>query len=97
MKLNPTQVSETLTQMDARVLPEDHPAVEKLSELFGDHTFFVDDSGLKVLESTESAESEAQAGSVVSLADWSDAASTTLRAHQPTPTGVVVVLSQSRH
>lgn len=98
MKLNAAQVSETLTQMDARVLPDDHPAVGKLSELFGDHTFFfVDESGLKVLESTGSAEAETQAGSVVSLADWSDATSTTLRAHQPTPTGVVVVLSQSRH
>lgn len=97
MKLNAAQVSETLTQMDARVLPDDHPAVGKLSELFGDHTFFIDDSGLKVLESAESAGAETQAGSVVSLADWSDATSTTLRAHQPTATGVVVVLSQSKH
>jgi hypothetical protein len=96
MKLNAAQVKETLTQMDARVLPDDHPAVGKLSELFGDHTFFVDESGLKVLESTASAESEAHAGSVVSLADWSDATSNTLRAHKPTPTGVVVVLNQSR-
>jgi hypothetical protein len=29
MKLNAAQVSETLTQMDARVLPDDHPAVGK--------------------------------------------------------------------
>lgn len=97
MKLNAAQVNETLTQMDARVLPDDHPAVGKLSELFGDHTFFVDESGLKVLESTGSTEAETQAGSVVSLADWSDATSSTLKAHQPTPTGVVVVLSQSKH
>jgi hypothetical protein len=90
-------VNETLTQMDARALPDDHPAVGKLSELFGDHTFFVDESGLKVLESTESSESETQAGSVVSLAEWSDAAASTLRAHQPTPTGVEVVLRQSMH
>lgn len=97
MKLDATQVKETLTQMDARVLPDDHPAVGKLNELFGDHTFFVDESGLKVLESTGSAEAETQAGSVVSLADWSDETSSTLRAHQPTPTGLVVVLSQSKH
>jgi hypothetical protein len=97
MKLNAAQVRETLTQMDARVLPDDHPAVGKLSELFGDHTFFVDESGLMVLESTGSPEAETQAGSVVSLADWSDAAASTLRAHQPTPTGVVVVLRQSKH
>ena len=97
MKLNAAQVKQTLNQIKAQVLPDDHPAMEKLSELFGDHTFFVDESGLKVLESTESSESETQAGSVVSLAEWSDAAASTLRAHQPTPTGVVVVLRQSKH
>lgn len=43
MRLNATQVKEALTQIDARVLPDDHPAVSKLSELFGDHTFFVDE------------------------------------------------------
>jgi hypothetical protein len=94
MKLNAAQVKETLTQMDARVLPDDHPAIGKLSELFGEHTFFVDESGLKVLETTVPSDSETQAGSVISLADWSDATSSTLRAHKPTPTGVVVILNQ---
>lgn len=97
MRLNATQVKEALTQIDARVLPDDHPAVSKLSELFGDHTFFVDESGLKVLEAAEAADSETRTGSLVSLADWSDAASSTLRAHEPTPTGVVVVLNQFKH
>ena len=94
MRLNATQVKETLTQIDARVLPDDHPAVGRLSELFGDHTFFVDESGLKVLEAAEEADSETRTSSVVSLADWSDATSSTLRAHEPTPTGVVVILNQ---
>ena len=41
-------------------------------------------------------EKEVQAGEIVSLASWSDATLTSLRPHEPEPTGVVVVL-ESRH
>jgi hypothetical protein len=100
MKLNATQLKQTLNQMDAQVLPEDHPAVGQLSNLFGDHTFFLDESGLKVLEPTEPAASsdmQAQTGEVVSLADWSDASLTSLRPHEPESTGKVVVFRESQH
>ena len=100
MKLNATQLKQTLSQMDAQVLPEDHPAVGQLSNLFGDHTFFLDESGLKVLEPTETAAEsnmQAQTGEVVSLADWSDASLTSLRPHEPESTGVVVVFRESQH
>jgi hypothetical protein len=40
MKLNSTQVKQTLSQFDAEVLPDSHPAVPQLNDLFGDHTFF---------------------------------------------------------
>jgi hypothetical protein len=96
MKLNSTQVQQTLSQFNAEVLPDDHPAAGQLSSLFGDHTFFLDSSGLKVLEPTESPGANAQAGEVVSLADWSDATLSSLRPHEPEPTGVVIVL-ESRH
>jgi hypothetical protein len=95
MKLNATQLKQTLNQMDAQVLPDDHPAAGQLSELFGDHTFFLDENGLKVLESTEPMETEAQTGSVVSLADWNDGTFSSLRPHEPAPTGEVVILVQS--
>jgi hypothetical protein len=96
MKLNPSQVKQTLSQFEAEVLPDDHPAVTQLNDLFGDHTFFLDGGGLKVLEPTEAPEMQAQTGELVSLADWSDATLTSLRPHEPEPTGVVVVL-ESRH
>lgn len=92
MKLNSTQVKQTLSQFDAQVLPDDHPAVAQLNNLFGDHTFFLDGGGLKVLEPVEAQEAEAQAGEVVSLADWSDSTLTSLKPHEPEMTGVVVVL-----
>jgi hypothetical protein len=96
MKLNTMQVKQTLSQFDAQVLPDDHPAVKQLNNIFGDHTFFLDESGLKVLEPTEAPEPESQAGEVVSLADWSDASLTSLKPHEPELTGVVVIL-ESRH
>ncbi|HWX04834.1 MAG TPA: hypothetical protein VN065_03335 [Bradyrhizobium sp.] len=92
MKLNSAQVKQTLSQYDAEVLPDDHPAVAQLNNLFGDHTFFLDGGGLKVLEPADAPETEAQTGEVVSLADWSDATLTRLRPHDPELTGVVVVL-----
>ena len=41
MKLNPAQLEQTLTQFEAQVIPDDHPLVPKLHELFGDHTSFL--------------------------------------------------------
>jgi len=96
MKLNSTQVDRTLSQFHAEVLPDNHPAVRKLNDLFGDHTFFLDSSGLNVLEPAEMPEKEVQAGEIVSLASWSDETLTSLRPHEPEPTGVVVVLESRR-
>jgi hypothetical protein len=92
MKLNATQLKQTLNQYDAQVLPDDHPAVTQLNNLFGDHTFFLDGDGLKVLEPAEAPEIDGQAGEVVSLADWSDATLSSLRPHEPELTGRVIVL-----
>ena len=92
MKLNATQLKQTLNQYDAQVLPDDHPAVTQLNNLFGDPTFFLDGDGLKVLEPTEAPEIDGQAGEVVSLADWSDATLSSLRPHEPELTGRVIVL-----
>jgi len=95
MKLNSTQVEQTLSQFEAEVLPDTHPAVPQLHSIFGDHTFFLDDSGLNVLEPADAPEIEVEAGEIVSLASWSDATLTSLRPHEPEPTGVVVLLEPS--
>jgi hypothetical protein len=96
MKLNSAQVEQTLTQFEAQVIPEDHPLVPKLNELFGDHTFFLDGDGLNVVELIKSTHAGAPAGTVVNLANWSDAELTSLAPHEPEPTGVVVIL-ESKH
>jgi hypothetical protein len=96
MKLNSTQIEQTLTQFEAQVIPENHPLVRKLNELFGDHTFFLDGNGLNVVEPNESTPAGAAAGKVVSLANWTDAELTSLTPHEPVSTEVVVIL-ESKH
>jgi hypothetical protein len=97
MKLNSAQVKQTLKQIEAEVLPDEHPAVTQLTDMFGDHTFFLDESGLKVMEPTEIPETDVQSSEVVSLADWSDASLTSLKPHAPEPTGTVVVFREIKH
>ena len=92
MKLNSAQVERALSQFDAQALPDNHPAVPQLNSLFGDHTFFLDNSGLNVLEPTEAPEVGTQIGKIVNLANWSDDNLTKLTPHEPEPTGVVVSL-----
>jgi hypothetical protein len=96
MKLNSAQVEQTLTQFKAEVIPDDHPLVPKLNEVFGDHTFFLDRNGLNVVEPNESTQAGAPAGTVVNLANWSDEHLTSLAPHEPEPTAVVVLL-ESKH
>jgi hypothetical protein len=89
MKLNSAQVEQTLSQFEAQVVPDDHPMVPKLTELFGDHTFFLNSEGLNVVEPSEMG---ARAGTVVSLANWTDAHLTGLVPHEPEPTEIIVML-----
>ena len=96
MKLNSAQVEHTLMQFEAQVIPEDHPLVPKLNELFGDRTFFLDGNGLNVVEPNESTEAGPPAGTVVNVANWSDAQLTSLTPHEPEPTELVVIL-ESQH
>jgi transposase len=97
MKLNSTQVEQTLSKLNAEVLADDHSAITQLIKMFGDHTFFLDGRGLKILEPGEVPEMGPQSGEVVSLADWSDSTLTSLRPHEPEPSGMTVVFSETKH
>ena len=95
MRLNAMQLDATLKQVDMQVIPDEHPTTAKLADLFGDHTFFIDGAGLKVLEpaGAPDAESEAevQSAEVINLADWTDTPPGSLTPHEPQQTGVIVV------
>jgi hypothetical protein len=74
MKLNSAQLKQTLAQFEAQPIPDDHPLLPKLNEMFGHHTFFLDAHGLNVVEPMEEAVDGARAGTIVNVANWSDRA-----------------------
>lgn len=93
MKLNSAMVARTLDQIDeSQVIPDDHPAVPRLHSMFGEHTFFLDITGLKIVEPAEPADGSMRKAQVVKLADWKDESRTSLVLHAPEPTDDVVVL-----
>jgi hypothetical protein len=69
MKLTSMQVSRTLRKFKARVIPENHPIVPELNGLFREYTFFLDHSGLSILEPVDA---ERKSARIVNLANWSD-------------------------
>ena len=97
MKLGKVQIGKILSQFPALVLVKDHLTVSQFRELFGRHTFFLDDRGLNVLELLEVPGMEVEEGEMVRLADWSDTGFTRLSTHPPEPTGIVVRLKEVRH
>jgi len=96
MKLTTARVERALQGFDAQVIPDNHPVVPQLSELFGEHTFFLNADGLHIVEPVEATpegpEAGQQTGQVIELAAWTDANRTSLAPHAPTPTDQVVVL-----
>jgi hypothetical protein len=92
MKLTSAQVERTLGQFEAEAIPESHPVVPQLNDLFGEHTFFLDRKGLNIVEPTDGSRAGLQSAKVVNLASWSDAGSSGLEPHEPEPTDVVIML-----
>jgi hypothetical protein len=92
MKLSAARLERTLSQIDAQAIPEDHPVIPQLNDLFGDHTFFIDSNGLNIVEPAEPTTAEDLSGQVINLASWSDLNPTSLEPHDPEPTDVVVKL-----
>lgn len=96
MKFNSEMVERALSQIDAQAVSEDHPLMPKLKTLFGDHTFFLNSSGLNIIEPQEE---RPQTGTVVNVASWDDSADTeeerNLVAHEPRSTDVTVELERT--
>jgi hypothetical protein len=92
MKLNSAQIEQTLQQFEAEVVPDDNPVIQQLTQLFGDHTYFLDGSGLNIVEPAEPDQQDGRMGVVVNIADWTDAGSPSLMPHEPEMTDVLVSL-----
>ena len=98
MKLTSAQIERTLGQFEAEAIPDSHPALPRLNELFGDHTFFLDRKGLNIVEPTAEPiwGGENSVARVVNLTNWSDANTADLAAHEPEPTDAIVEL-ETKH
>ena len=94
MKLTSAQVERALGQIEAQPIPDDHPVVPQLNELFGEHTFFLDSNGLNIVEPATPGGAGVQSAQVVNLASWND--DNGLEPHEPLATDIVIVL-ESRH
>jgi len=88
MKLNAAQLERTTTQLQAEVIPEDHPLIPQLNRMFGDHTYLLDSNGLIIVEpaAAELAPDTAGMGVVVNLNPPK------LEAHEPELTDSMVAL-----
>ena len=96
MRLSAAQVEKAESQLHAEAIPENHPLIPKLNELFGDHTYFLDNRGLSVVEQAAQDSSMPGAGAkvvVVNLANWTDSDPPKLEAHEPELTDSTVTLS----
>ncbi|HEX2886450.1 hypothetical protein [Vineibacter terrae] len=92
MRLSAARVERTLSQFEAQCIPDNHPVVPQLNQIFGDHTFFIDNKGLHIVEPAEPERGGTPTGQVIKLATWSDANRTSLAPHEPEMTDVIVVL-----
>jgi hypothetical protein len=99
MKLNTAQVARTVSQLQVEALPEDHPLVPQLNRIFGDHTYFLDGSGLNIhiLEPAAAAlevpaSSIGEVGVLVNVANWTESNPPKLEVHEPELTNTTVAL-----
>jgi hypothetical protein len=92
MRLTSALVQRTLSQFEAQAIPDNHPSMPDLNRTFGDHTFFIDGDGLHIVEPAVPDDNGHETGQVVKVASWQDADRTSLIAHPPEPTDVVVEL-----
>ena len=94
MKLNSAQIEHTLNQLDGEAIPAEHPMLSQLERLFGNHTYFLDNRGLNIVDplDAEQADGHGRMVVVVNLADWADSSATSLRPHKPDPTDQVINL-----
>lgn len=92
MKLSTAQIQNAMTQTGARPIPDDHPATQELKGLFGDHTFFLDNEGLEILETGEETSGAGGLANVVILARWANEERTALAPHEPEVTDITIEL-----
>jgi len=94
MKLNDAQVAAVERQAQAKSLTDDNPAMGQLIEIFGDHTFYADSTGLLVFELVPEHVQGYEPGlyAVVQVAEWGEEGTGSLVPIEPKMLGGVLRL-----
>ena len=94
MKLYSELLVRAVRQLRADPIPDEHSVVPQLKNVYGDHTFFIGDDGLHIVESGDRNEiGEPTTGNVVRIARSSDAGRSSLALHQRVPIGIIITLA----
>lgn len=91
MKLTTAQIQNVVDQVQADPVPEQHPTMPQLQEVFGPHTFFLNAEGLHVVEPSEKTDSGKREGHFIKLASWNDEERTALATHDAQLSGTVEI------
>jgi len=62
MRLSPARVEQTLNQFEAHVIPDSHPSMPAIKNLWGDHTYFLAVNGLNIVEPLDRRDSGPEVG-----------------------------------
>jgi hypothetical protein len=96
MKLTAEQIDGVTSEFEAEAVPQDNRMIADLNNMFGEHTFFLDNNGLHIVEKlAEPEKAGAPIVRVVKLASWTDSDQRTLAAHPPEPTDLVINLDKA--
>jgi hypothetical protein len=93
MKLTGLQMAEIEKEFGMVPVPDDSPATPLLNRHFGDHTFYVADTGLLVWDWNDP--DDDREAVLVQVATWSDDDKSSLVQHGPKRLDVVVTLPES--
>lgn len=96
MKLSSAQIAAVEQATGANPLPEEEPANAKLAEALGEHTFYVDQQGLVILESPEAAATPEATLEIVRVGRWVEGEEQQLALTPAERTGQVLDLSAHR-
>jgi hypothetical protein len=74
--------------------PGSHPIVPQLIDFYGNHTFFLDEEGLLIIEPVGPVRGGVPGARLVKLASWKNDEHNALSPHQPETTDVLVELAR---
>ena len=96
MKLSTPWVDQTQDQFNVVAVGDNHPVMQTLHNMFGEHTFFVGEDGLHIVEEAKPAQRDPETHEVVKIASWSDEERTALVPHGRESVGVVLLTEPDR-